>query len=125
MTNMPSSKLRRQALDHWPTLPISIWCDWDKLSPKHEDEVAAALEHPERIYKINLVMSNSMLAKSVAWVEAPLPALEILHLRLFHYSPMVLPDAFLAASTPSATPSRFRQLPDMEDACACMCGEYF
>jgi len=106
MTNTPSSKPRRLALDHWPALPIAIWWEWDQLSPKHEDDVAAALEHPDRIYEIKLVMSNSIMEKSVAWVEASFPALEILHLTSYHYDPMVLPDAFLAASTPSAIPHR-------------------
>jgi len=46
------------------------------------------------------------MEKSVAWVEASFPALEILHLTSYHYNPMVLPDAFLAASTPSALPHR-------------------
>ena len=76
------------------------------LFPKHEDEIAAALEHVDRIYEIKVTMSNSMLEKSAAWVEASFPALESLHLISPHPDLMVLPDAFLAASTPSVTPRR-------------------
>lgn len=89
VNNTPTlgSKPCKQALDHWPTVPISIWYDWGRLSPKHEDEVAAALEHPDRIYKIKLEMAKSTLAKLPAWVEASFPALEILHLNSLNYNP--------------------------------------
>jgi len=104
ITYTPALKPRRLALNHWPALPMSIWFTWD-LSPQHEDEVAAALEHVDRIYEIELKMSKSMLEKSAAWVEASFPALESLHLRSPHSDSIVLPDAFLAAST-SAAPRR-------------------
>jgi len=105
ITNTPSSKPCMLVLGHWPALPISIWHERE-LFPKHEDEVAAALEHPDRIYEIKLIMSDSMLAKSATWVEASFPALESLHLSSPRFDLMVLPDAFLGASTPSATPRR-------------------
>ena len=108
---MPTSGLKpcKQALDHWPTVPISIWCDRSRLSPKHEDEVAAALEHPDRIYEIRLKIAKSTLAKLPAWVEASFPALEILHLNSLNYNPMILPDAFLALSH-SAIPRQLLQI---------------
>jgi hypothetical protein len=87
----------------------SIWCDWGRLFPKHEDEIAAALEHPDRIYEIKLEMAKSTLAKLPAWVEASFLALEILHLDSPHYDPMILPDAFLAPSH-GAIPSRLLQI---------------
>ena len=103
------SKLCKQALDHWPTVPISIWCDWGRLSPKHEDEVTAAPEHPDCIYKIKLEMAKSTLAKLPAWVEASFPALEILHLNSLNYNSMILSDAFLAPSH-SAIPHQLLQI---------------
>ena len=109
ITHTPSSKPRMPVSDLWPVLPISIWsgvCPWWRLFPKQEDEVVSALKHPDRIHEIKLIMSDSMLEKSATLMEASFPALESLHLSSPHGDLMVLPDAFLGASTPSTTPRR-------------------
>ena len=90
-----SFRRRGTTLDLWPPFPISICYNphW-KLSPKDERDVLATLErHFDRIFEINLTISDSLLEKPL-WMES-FPALEHLCLSWPYPEPMVLPSGFL------------------------------
>jgi hypothetical protein len=74
---------RRTTLECWPPFPLCIWSLTDSaygLSP----DLVTALKHPDRIHGIDLNVSTSMLAKSMAWIENSFPASEDLFLRSRH-----------------------------------------
>jgi hypothetical protein len=70
------------------------------LTSEDEENVLAALKHPDRICDIDLSMSRHLAAKWAASIEVSFPALERLHLRSFEISPPDIPTGFLGGSTP-------------------------
>jgi hypothetical protein len=71
------------------------------LSPADEENVIAALEHPDRIREITLTLTSPLLDKLTPFMQVPFPALE--DLRLVSRDMMesvVLPGTFLGGSTP-------------------------
>ncbi|KAI9435965.1 hypothetical protein H4582DRAFT_1966506 [Lactarius indigo] len=103
------ARVRKKALDDWPTLPIAIWYPRKTTmrgpSEFVEDEKNAsfALRHPDRIREINLFLTKSLLLKSGALVLASFPALEYLRLEslsTIKSPPALLPVGFLGGSTP-------------------------
>ena len=101
------ARLRKRALNSWPTLPIAIWYPWKSAvggrSSCLEDENNAsfALRYPDRIREINLFLTSSLLLKSGA-VLVSFPSLE--YLRLESRNPTksspALPVGFLGGATP-------------------------
>jgi hypothetical protein len=93
-------RIGRRALDCWQTLPIYIWSNtWGALPPKNEDDVAAALEHSDRIREIDLTVSYATLQKSTALTEKSFSALESIHLESPHDSLTAVPSGFLGRCT--------------------------
>ena len=76
----------RKNLDLLPTFPIvvdSSYLHYDakKWSPDEEEDILAALEHPDRISRLNLRVTRLLLAKVAHWPEQ-LPILTELSLSL-------------------------------------------
>jgi len=100
-------------LDTWPPLPIDIWaCDlilWDV------NNIVAALEHNDRIHKIELWDSlMSHVERAFAAMQKPFPSLTELAIN-FSMPNFDVPDSFLSGSVPP-TSSNFAfggfQIPD-------------
>jgi hypothetical protein len=66
------------------------------------DNIIAALEHPDRVCKIDISDPTSSLLERLATVmQEPFPVLKYLDLRYYGYqTPPVLPDTFLGGSAP-------------------------
>lgn len=105
--NRPA-RLRKKALDSWPTLSIAVWYPCQRtgrnrsLIVDDENNASFALRHPDRIREINLFLTPSLMSKSGAQVLTSFPALE--YLRLESPNSMkctpALPIGFLGGSTP-------------------------
>ena len=101
------ARVRKKALESWPTLPITIWYPWQSevrgrfRRLEDENNVSFALRHPDRIREINLFLTSSLLSKSGARVLASFPVLEYLRLESrYPTKPSALPVDFLGGSTP-------------------------
>ncbi|KAI9451452.1 hypothetical protein BJY52DRAFT_1352066 [Lactarius psammicola] len=69
----------RKGLGCWPAFPIVI--KYDKVAPEDEDNVIAALEHPDRVRRITLAdITKPLWGKMDAAMHQPFPSLT--HLRL-------------------------------------------
>ncbi|KAH9164276.1 hypothetical protein EDB89DRAFT_440214 [Lactarius sanguifluus] len=89
----------RSHLSCWPPLPIIIDYGNKRLTPNDEDNVIAALEHPDRVSSIRLSIKRSQLEKIATAMQEPFPALR--HLTLISdRDTQVLPDGFLGGSAP-------------------------
>ena len=89
----------REMLNIWPTLPIVISSRSDLV--KDVDNIIGALEHHERICKINLRgVSNLLLEGLSAAPQEPHPMLTSLMLWSNGESTQIVPDSFLGGSTP-------------------------
>ena len=90
----------REILDVWP--PVQIVVNDYRPIYLDGDNIIAALEHPDRVCKINLSrLTSSLLERLATVMQEPFPVLE--HLHLHHYDdqiPLVLPDTFLGGSAP-------------------------
>lgn len=90
----------RRRLDCWPPLPIFIkyWANLEFRPPSSEDEdnLIAALEHPDRVRKIQLALTNSQLEKVAERIQMALPGLTSLSLWLDKGT--ALPRTFLTGS---------------------------
>jgi hypothetical protein len=94
----------RRALDCWPPLPIVIkyWTDSEFRPPFPEDEdnVLAALEHPDRVREIQLAVTSAQLEKVAERMQVRFPALTSLFLWLDQGTTPALSTAFLAGCAP-------------------------
>jgi hypothetical protein len=93
----------RKNLDIWPAFPIVI--DYDKrITLSDEDNVIAALEHPDRVCYIWLglgtYITGSLLGKMATVMQESFPALTHLHIPSDHGNVPVLSDRFLGGSAP-------------------------
>ncbi|KAH9164280.1 hypothetical protein EDB89DRAFT_2233996 [Lactarius sanguifluus] len=93
----------RSHLGYWPALPIII--DYTQnysreLAPDDEDNVVAALEHPDRVSCVKLYMEGSQLGKITTVMQESFPMLRFLELISRGDTP-VLPEGFLGGSAPS------------------------
>ena len=85
-------------LDVWPPLPIVIVHNGGKLS---DDNIIAALEHNNRIYRVDFWnFSNSLSEKVLAAMQQPFPALTSMQLGFEDETTPVDPDLFLGGSAP-------------------------
>lgn len=89
----------RRRLDSWPCLPIVIkyWpnSEFKPPSPEDEDNLIAALEHPDRVHTIQLAMTGSLWEKVAERMRVPFPALTSLSLWLDPGTAPSRPTAFL------------------------------
>ena len=82
-------------MDIWRTIPIVISFS-SVIGPSDEEDVVTALEHPDRVSRINLFVSEAQLGKIAALMQEPFPVLT--HLSIYSEKVSVLPDGFLGAS---------------------------
>ena len=96
----------RKNLDLWPAFPIIIdyFDDFDRpieISPDDDDNIIAALEHPDRVRCLKLHVTSSLLGKVATIAQEPFLILTQLSLSSERGSVVpVLPSAFLGGSNP-------------------------
>ena len=91
----------RKNLGCLPALPIVIHFP-GSYRDSDEDNIIAALEHPDRVRVVELRVPCSLSRKMVTVMQGPFPALTRLSLEWTKVGPKpVLPDAFLGGSAPS------------------------
>ena len=93
----------RKNLDIWPTFPIHIeYLNYMTIKDVDEDNIIAALEHPDRVNAVSLGLTGPQLAKMVAVMQEPFPTLRHLYLttRIVSNDVPVLPSEFLGRSAP-------------------------
>ena len=85
-------------MDIWPTIHIVILFS-SVIGPSDEENVITALEHPDRVSRINLFVSAEVqLGKIAALMQEPFPVLT--HLLINSENVSALPDEFLGRSAP-------------------------
>jgi hypothetical protein len=90
----------RKMLDVWPPLPIQI--QYHSVDPQVEDNLIAALEHPNRVRGIFLSSMSLPLERLVAVMQEPFPAMDYLFLQIkgtVSALPIV-PNTFFGGSAP-------------------------
>jgi hypothetical protein len=83
------------------------WNGTDR-TPNDEDDVIAALEHPDRVRSIKLAVTSPQLGIVASVMQEPFLALKDLRLSSNDRNVPVLPDAFLGGSAPTVTWSLLR-----------------
>ena len=94
----------RKNLSCWPPLPIIMdYTFWNRRRPvpNYEDDVIAALEHPDRVRGIKLAVTSSLLEVVASVMQEPFLALTTLWLASNDRNAPVLPDVFLSGSAPN------------------------
>ena len=95
----------RKGLDIWPTFPIVV--DYGNhstrrsITPADEDNVIAALGHPDRVCSVELNGTGSQLGKMATAMQQPFPILTQLIIDSRDGYTPVLPAKFLGKSAPS------------------------
>ena len=88
----------RNTLDCWPAFPIEVRCGGSphpkRPSPEEEDNIVAALQHPDRIRNIELRLTSSLVDKLRTQVEEPFSELEDLAILSQNSTQLVLPATF-------------------------------
>jgi len=97
----------RKNLGFWPTFPIVIdyHVYWNPESgrsflPDDEDNVMAALEHPDRLRCVKLTLPGPLLAKVAAVMREPFPTLTLLRLSSEDMDLSIVPNSFLGRTAP-------------------------
>lgn len=94
----------RRILDCWPSLPIVIkyWASLEFRPPSLEDEedVLAALGHPNRVRGVQIAITSSLWEKVASQMHVPFPELTSLSLWSDTRTVPVLPNTFLGGSAP-------------------------
>lgn len=103
----------RETLDNWPVLPIIVFANARVVVPnvvtreslmEGADNIIAALEHNERVFRITFKDVPSLLwERSIALMQAPFPALTYLELwsvNEIDETALVLPESFLGGCVP-------------------------
>jgi hypothetical protein len=98
----------RKNLGYWPTtLPIIVnyliysYYGSNNADPKDEDDVIAALEHPDRVRHVEVVVTSSLLEKMATAMQQPFTELTRLRVSSIDGRIMpVLPGSFLGGSAP-------------------------
>ncbi|KAH9952990.1 hypothetical protein BGW80DRAFT_552913 [Lactifluus volemus] len=90
----------RKTMEVWPPLPIEI--QYFSVDLRVEDNVIAALEHPNRVHSIFLGGISIPLERLFAVMQEPFPAMEALTLQVEGPGGTVpaLPKTFLGGSAP-------------------------
>ena len=94
----------REHLGIWPPLPIVIryhYSDPDYImAPDDEDNAVAALEHPDLVCYLGLVVTGSQLGKIATVMQESYPVLRYLYIASLGRNALVLPADFLGGSAP-------------------------
>jgi hypothetical protein len=91
----------REMLDVWPAFPMQIGRSGSGLGFPWVDNILAALEHPNRVLRINIQYVNGFVMKRFSAVmQVPFPELTYLDMSSNALSAPILPDAFLGGSIP-------------------------
>ncbi|KAH9170000.1 hypothetical protein EDB89DRAFT_1368376 [Lactarius sanguifluus] len=93
----------RSNLGVWPAIPIVIQYGLqDVISVRHydEDNVIAALEHPDRVCHVGLQITRSQLGRIVTVMQEPFPVLRCLSISSEDEDVPDIPSGFLAGSAP-------------------------
>jgi hypothetical protein len=93
----------RDRLDVWPSFPLLIRDNDDgpTVATKDVDDIIVALEHSDRVVKIDLINADgSELENVLAAMQVPFPELTYLTLLSDDGMVSVLPDSFLGGSAP-------------------------
>ncbi|KAH9174789.1 hypothetical protein EDB89DRAFT_2241552 [Lactarius sanguifluus] len=92
----------RKNIGIWPAFPIIVrYVEWGRsVLPNDEDNVVAALEHPDRVSYLWLIVTGSQLEKMAMVMQEPFPVLESLYIRSGGGNAPVLPAKFLGGSAP-------------------------
>ena len=94
----------RKNLGCWPPFPIIM--DYltsrnrSSPAPDYEDDIIAALEHPDRVRGIKLDVTSALLAMMASVMQEPFLALTTLWLTSKDRNAPILPDVFLSGSVP-------------------------
>ena len=87
-------------LNIWPAMPILIYAYSEASPVRGVSNLFTALEHHDRVGKIEICGVSNSLLKHFGAMKKPFPALTGLDLRSHHKSTPVLPDSFLGRSAP-------------------------
>ena len=100
----------RAMLDIWPHFPIDIL--GSELRAWNVDNIVAALEHTDRIHKIELWDSSKFhLEQALAAMQKPFPSLTELAVDFFsETTALVVPDSLLSGSAPLLRSLRLRRI---------------
>ena len=97
----------RNNLSCWPAFPIIVdyYPYWDldsgqSLAPDNDDNVIAALEHPDRVCCVEIAAKSSLLGKVATVMQEPFPTLTLLRLSSNDGDVPALPSEFLGGSAP-------------------------
>jgi len=92
----------RKDLGIWPAFPIVIHYGYpgDGVGPNDEDNVIAALEHPDRVCFLWVAITSSLLGKIATAMQEPFPVLTRLDIEVKDGKASVLPAEFLGGSAP-------------------------
>ena len=92
----------KEMLDIWPALPLVIWRKPGVYALSQEedaDNIAAALEHNDRVCQIVLdYLPGSLLERLATVIQESFPALTHLQISVMDMSKPVVPEAFLGGS---------------------------
>ncbi|KAH9169989.1 hypothetical protein EDB89DRAFT_2072467 [Lactarius sanguifluus] len=104
----------RKNLGVWPAIPIVIQYnlyDWDATTPDDEDNVIAALEHPDRVCRVRLHVTGSQLRRIATVMQTPFPVLTCLSISSEDANVPLIPSGFLAGSAPCLREIEFTSVP--------------
>ena len=92
----------RKNISIWPALPIVIIYNpsGGAFTPNDEDNVIAALEHPDRVSEVNLDITGLQLRKIAMAMQKPFSALRRVEILSLDVNAPVLPAKFLGGSAP-------------------------
>jgi hypothetical protein len=99
----------RKYLGCWPAFPLVI--DYSFRIPDFEDNVIAALEHPSRVRRIKLAVTNLLGRKLVTCMQEPFPALTHLSILSLERTVPILRSGFLGGSAPCLRKIHFQGMP--------------
>ncbi|KAN0128297.1 hypothetical protein V8E53_013881 [Lactarius tabidus] len=102
----------RKNLGIWPPIPITMcYSGWGMLSDD-EDNMIAALKHPDRLYHVDLSSMSKLQFENIAMVmQEPAPMLERLLIFSQDWNLPVLPAGFLGGSAPCLQEILLRGVP--------------
>ena len=94
----------RKNLGYWPPFPIIVdyFTSWGRRIPtqSYEDDIIAALEHPDRVRSIKLTVTSPLWRVVAPVMQKPFPTLTDLCLSSSDRNAPALPNAFLGGSAP-------------------------
>ena len=103
----------RKDLGIWPALPIVVQYGFFRrgIAPDEEDNAKAALEHPDRVSRVELRVTGSQLGNMATILQEPFPVLT--HLLIFTKGSTVpvIPSGFLGGSAPCLQEIRLYGVP--------------